>query len=54
MSQIRLIYHMLTKRRRSRLTITVQEQLVRHFVAATPVRAAAQVVGVNRHTATLF
>jgi transposase len=28
--------------------------LVRHFVAATPARAAAQVVGVNRHTATLF
>ncbi len=27
---------------------------MRHFVAATPARAAAQVVGVNRHTATLF
>jgi transposase len=27
---------------------------VRHFVAATPARAAAQLVGVNRHTATSF
>ncbi len=45
---------MVTRRRRSRLTITAQEQLVRHFVAATPARAAAQVVGVNRHTATSY
>jgi len=45
---------MVIQRRQSRLTITAQEQLLRHFVAATPARAAAQVVGVNRHTATLF
>lgn len=45
---------MVTRRRRSRLTITQQQQLVRQFVAATPARAAAQVVGVNRNTATSF
>jgi transposase len=45
---------MVTRRRKSRLTITAQQQLVRHFVAATPARAAAQLVGVNRHTATSF
>lgn len=45
---------MVTSRRRSRLPVVSQEALVRNFVAGTPARTAAQLVGVNRHTATLF
>lgn len=33
---------------------TVQRALIVQFVAGTPARTAAQLVGVNRHTATLF
>lgn len=45
---------MVTSRRRSRLADSIQAELLRLFVAGTPARAAAGVVGVNRHTATLF
>ena len=40
--------------RRSRLTHRQTERLLEHFVAGTPARAAAQLVGVNRNTARLF
>jgi len=45
---------MITGRRRSRLSSTVQRALLEHFVAGTPARSAAELVGVNRHTATLY
>ena len=40
--------------RRSRLTEEQSERLLEHYVAATPARAAAALVGVNRNTARLF
>ena len=40
--------------RRSRLTHRQTERLLEHFVAGTPARAAAPLVGVNRNTARLF
>ena len=40
--------------RRSRLPSSIQRALLEHFVAGTPARSAALLVGVNRHTATLF
>src|SRR5262245_15310013 len=42
------------KLRRSRLTEEQSERLLEHYVAATPARAAAALVGVNRNTARLF
>ena len=45
---------MVTSRRRSRLSTVSQVALVSHFVAGTPARTAALLVGVNRHSATLF
>jgi transposase len=39
---------------RSRLTHAQTERLLEHFVAGTPARPAAELVGVNRHTARLF
>ena len=45
---------MVTARRRSRLDHGFQRALVEHFVAGTPARTAAELLGVNRHTATLF
>ena len=45
---------MVTGRRRSRLDRGCQRALVEHFVAGTPARTAAELVGVNRHSATLF
>ena len=41
-------------RRRSRLPISTQKRLLEHFVAGTPARSAAELVGVNRNTATLY
>ena len=41
-------------RRRSRLPRETQLRLIEHFVAGTTARAAAELVGVNRHTATLY
>lgn len=45
---------MVTERRRSRLPRSIQEELIRQFVAGTTARSAADLVGVNRHTATLY
>lgn len=45
---------MVTERRRSRLSVGTQQALVRHFVAGTSARTAAELTGVNRHTATLY
>jgi len=42
------------KRRRSRLPLATQKRLLEHFVAGTPARSAAELVGVNLNTATLF
>lgn len=45
---------MSTPRRKSRLPLSVQEELIRNFVAGVPARTAAEVLGINRNTATLF
>ena len=45
---------MVTVRRRSRLSASIQDELVKYFVAGSTARAAALLTGVNRHTATLF
>jgi transposase len=41
-------------RRRSRLPVSIQVELIKHFVAGATARSAADLVGVNRHTATLY
>ncbi|PYD76373.1 IS1595 family transposase [Novacetimonas pomaceti] len=41
-------------RRCSRLPVSIQKRLLEHFVAATPARNAAELVGVDRKTATLY
>ena len=45
---------MVTTRRRSRLPASIQAALIMHFVAGVPARTAAELAGVNRHSATLF
>ena len=45
---------MVTTRRRSRLDTGLQRALIVQFVAGVPARTAAEMAGVNRHTATLF
>ena len=45
---------MVTERRRSRLPASIQAALITHFVAGVPARTAAELAGVNRHSATLF
>lgn len=40
--------------RRSRLTDEQSERLLEHFVAGTPARPAAELIGVNRNTARLY
>jgi len=45
---------MVTSRRRSRLSASIQRALIVQFVAGVPARTAAELVGVNRHTATLY
>lgn len=45
---------MVGKRRKSRLPPSIQEALIRQFVAGTTARATTDLVGVNRHTATLY
>lgn len=42
------------KRQRSKLTDEQSRRLTEHFVAGTPARTAAELVGVNRNTARLF
>jgi len=44
----------MVQRRRSRLPFGTRVRLLKHFVGGTPARTAAGLVGVNRHTATLF
>ena len=41
-------------RRRSKLPPATQCKLIEHFVAGTTARTAAELVGVNRNTATLY
>ncbi len=45
---------MVEKRRKIRLLERFQEDLIRQFVAGTTARTSADLVGVNRHTATLY
>jgi len=45
---------MVTVRRRSRLSRSIQLDLIKYFCAAVTARSAAELTGVNRHTATLF
>lgn len=45
---------MVTLRRRSRLPASIQLELIKHFVAGATARSAADLTGVNRHTATLY
>jgi len=45
---------MVERRRKSRLPGPVQEDLIRQFVAGAAARTATDLVGVNRHTATLY
>lgn len=45
---------MIKRRRGSRLSEGTQDALIRQFVAGTTARATADLVGVNRHTATLY
>jgi transposase len=42
------------QRRRRKLPHATQRRLIEHFVAGTPARTAADLVGVNRTTATLY
>ena len=42
------------KRRRSKLPRKKQLKLIEHFVAGTPARTAADLIGVNRNTAMLY
>jgi transposase len=44
----------MTTRRRGRLPRSTQFRLIEHFVTDTPARTAAEFVGVNRNTATLY
>jgi transposase len=41
-------------RRKSRLLPSIQNDLIRQFVAGVPARTAAELTGVNRNTAILF
>ncbi len=41
-------------RRRSRLSVAVQRQLIEHFVAGTPARVVADLGGIHRNSAILF
>lgn len=41
-------------RRKSRLLPSIQQDLIRQFVAGVPARTAAELTGVNRNTASLF
>lgn len=45
---------MVRGRRRSRLPASLQEDLIRQFVAGATARAAAELLGIHRNTATLF
>src|SRR5258705_9131677 len=40
--------------RRSRLSSELNRRLLEHFVAGTPARTAAELIGIHRNSATLF
>lgn len=42
------------RRRRGRLPASIQEELIRQFVAGSTARTAADLTGIHRHSATLF
>lgn len=42
------------QRRRSKLSVLKQSKLLEMFVGGVPARTAAELVGINRHSATLF
>ncbi len=43
-----------TPRRWCRLSASIQVELIKHFVAGATARSVAELIGVNRHTATLY
>ena len=45
---------MVSRRRKSRLPSSIQIELVRHFVAGSSARSAAEICGINRNTAILY
>lgn len=45
---------MVTTRRRSRLSRSIQIELIKYFCVGVTARSAAELSGVNRNTATLF
>ncbi|MEY3526726.1 MAG: hypothetical protein RI997_835 [Pseudomonadota bacterium] len=45
---------MVIERRKSRLLPSIQVELIKQFVAGATARTSAELVGVNRHTATLY
>ena len=45
---------MVSGRRRSRLSRSIQIELIKYFVGGSTARSAAALTGVNRHTATLY
>ena len=45
---------MVSKRRKSRLSASIQQALIQHFVAGASARSAAEICGVNRNTAILY
>ena len=45
---------MVSARRRSRLAASIQDDLIKQFVAGATARSAAGLCGVNRHTVTLY
>ena len=45
---------MVSRRRKSRLPASIQIELIRHFVAGSSARSAAEICGINRNTAILY
>lgn len=45
---------MIKSRRKSKLSLSIQEELIRLFVAGTSARTSAELCGVNRNTAILY
>ena len=45
---------MVKARRRSRLSVSIQKELIQYFCAGVTARSAAQLAGINRNTAVLF
>ena len=45
---------MVSSRRKSRLPASIQIELIRHFVAGSSARSAAEICGINRNSAILY